>query len=89
MMHSFYLSTIAFYIGTVYIMADNDESRADFYLVVLVLGVIYPVLFDLNQFYQAGFTAYIKDYNNFFDVVGLGSTIVLLITLGTTSPYGF
>ena len=79
--HFFYLLVLAFYISHVYVIGDSNVKSIYFYGDFILIGIAYPLLYELNQFYQSGIREYLSDPTNYIDMVGiygsLGSAVAL------------
>ena len=53
----------------------------------LLLGILYPFLYELVQVYQIGFSDYLTDLGNYVDLVYILGSILMTAVHIVTSPY--
>lgn len=47
------------YVNAIYI--NNDMANKNLYGILLSLGIVYPMCYDLTQLYKLGITKYFED----------------------------
>ena len=50
--HFCYLTIMIIYVNAIYI--NNDKANANLYGILLMLGIIYPMFYDIRQLYLLG-----------------------------------
>ena len=63
--HFSYLLIMMIYVNAIYV--NNDKSNAYLYGILLFIGIVYPMCYDLYQLYKAGFREYFSDPQNYSD----------------------
>ena len=83
-LHLFYTFSFALYVIEGYLM-DNSESTQRIYAILMVVGIIYPWVYDMLQLFRGGLENYVSDPWNFLDFLYIWGSIancVLQITEG-------
>lgn len=64
-MHTIYIMTITLFVKNVYVEADEDFKY--FYLFIMNLGIMYPLVYDSVQLYKLGRENYFSEFWNYTD----------------------
>lgn len=57
--HFAYLTIMLVYVNAVYI--NNNVDDADLFGILLILGIVFPMCYDLTQLYREGITTYFAE----------------------------
>ena len=66
------------YVNAVYIKIERENFFI--YAILLSIGIVYPMVYDLTQLYKMGITTYFKDVQNFSDQLYIWCSVLNLIT---------
>ena len=66
------------YVNAIYI--NNDQENRYFYGIILILGIIYPMVYDLTQLYKQGVTDYFSSIQNYSDQLYVWCSVANVIS---------
>ena len=72
-MHFVYTLTLTIYINEVYLMYDNQNQ--DIYLIMLSVGLLYPMYYETKQIRTIGSSNYLTDINNYMDMLYIWGSV--------------
>jgi len=85
--HLIYMVILFIYTYLIYIKGeeqiDEDGNRHDPYNIFLLLGVLYPALYELVQMCKGGFVDYLTDSGNYIDLVYIWGSIAMSLIHGS------
>jgi hypothetical protein len=84
MMHLFYVFVIIVYTNTSYISESNNQQL---YSVMLAIGVLYPLCYELIQLSRGGCTDYLKDPWNYADILYIWGSVFNIIAQNVFGPF--
>ena len=76
--HFCYLTIMIIYVNAIYI--NVDDSNAYLYGVLLLIGIVYPMLYDLRQLYIQGPKEYFQDLFNYSDQIYVWASFANVIS---------
>jgi glucan phosphoethanolaminetransferase (alkaline phosphatase superfamily) len=85
-MHFLYIMFLSLYIYNTYLIGIYGECTSYYLFVLMSLGPVYPISYDIYQFYQQGID-YFKDVWNYSDMLCHISSILNIIFQGYGNPY--
>ena len=80
-MHVFYIGTLYFFIAQCYMVDIYGEQIYKNTEYILLVGIVYPTIYDLIQLYNAGWADYFNDVWNLLDVCFYVSGILNFVSL--------
>lgn len=75
-MHCFYVVVIHLYVYFTYILGSED---IDVYIILLIVGIIYPFIYDLSQLIRSGLSDYLSDPWNYADMIYIYGSITNIV----------
>lgn len=67
----------------------DNASDSNHLSYILLVGVLYPFLYELIQCYQIGFLDYVTDLGNYIDLVYILGSIAMTFVHVALTPYAF
>ena len=83
LMHCFYVVVIHLYVYFIYI--DGSEE-IDTFIILLIVGILYPFLYDFSQLIRGGLSDYLSDPWNYADMVYIYGSITNIIIQKALGP---
>ena len=74
-MHCFLITTITTYIYNTYLIGTYGEATDEIYTYLMIVGIIYPFIYDSIQLYKSGWD-YFKDSWNYTDLAFTWSGVI-------------
>lgn len=84
MMHLFYVCVIIIYTNTSYISESNNQLM---YSVMLAIGVLYPLCYEVVQLSRGGCADYLKDPWNYADILYIWGSVFNIIAQNVLGPF--
>jgi hypothetical protein len=96
--HMFYVSILLIYTNLVYVAGNgkpldtelhhhDDNEGNNSYAILLMIGTVYPALYDFSQIFRVGMKEYLLDPWNYTDMLYIWSSIAQVILHSILSPY--
>ena len=73
------------YVNAIYI--NNDKANANLYGILLMLGIIYPMFYDIRQLYLLGPKEYFQDIFNYSDQIYVWASFFNVISQNFTDSF--
>ena len=73
-MHLFYTGIFGLYVNNS-CMIENDKWINNIYASALLVGILYPMLYDMAQMHKAGVVVYFSDTSNYADFVYIWGSV--------------
>jgi hypothetical protein len=83
--HFCYLTIMIIYVNAIYI--NNDTSNNYLYGILLMIGIIYPMFYDLRQLYLLGPKEYFQDIFNYSDQIYVWASFANVISQNFTDSF--
>ena len=77
-MHIIYLITITIFVKNVYV--DTDEKDKGYFISIMLMGILYPFIYDSIQLYRVGFVTYFSEFWNYTDILFIWLGLTNIIT---------
>lgn len=74
MMHLFYTGIFALYVNNA-CLKENEKWINNIYAAFLLLGILYPMVYDMAQMYKAGISVYFSDTANYADFIYIWGSV--------------
>jgi hypothetical protein len=75
------------YVNAIYV--QNEKTYAYIYGIMLLIGIIYPMSYDLSQLYRAGFKEYFSDPQNYSDQLYVWCSVINVVSQNSTDSQAF
>lgn len=87
-MHFLYVALLIIFINEVYI--KNDISGTEIFNKAILLGIVYPSLYECRQVYLSGYKEYFSSLGNISDIIYIFGSVanVYLQNKGCTYLFG-
>jgi len=89
--HFLYISVLFVYTYVVYIVGNNsvkeDGSEDNSLGILLLLGVIYPALYEFVQMLKVGVGEYLADFGNYVDLIYIWGSIAMSMIHQELGPF--
>ena len=86
-MHTVYIMTITIFVKNVY--AENDEQFKTYYLFIMNLGILYPLVYDTIQMKKLGIRNYFSEFWNYTDFFFIWTGFVNIFTQYMSDSHNF
>ena len=73
------------YVNAIYI--NNDKANANLYGILLMMGIIYPMFYDIRQLYLLGPKEYFQDIFNYSDQIYVWASFFNVISQNFTDSF--
>lgn len=83
--HFCYLTIMIIYVNAIYI--NNDKQNAYLYGILLMMGIIYPMFYDIRQLYLMGPKEYFQDIFNYSDQIYVWASFFNVISQNFTDSF--
>lgn len=80
--HFAYLTIMLVYVNAVYI--NNTQKYGEEFGILLIVGILFPMCYDLTQLYRTGVTEYFADIQNYSDQMYVWCSVMNVISQNST-----
>lgn len=80
--HFAYLTIMLVYVNAVYI--NNTIKYGEEFGILLIVGILFPMCYDLTQLYRTGVTEYFADIQNYSDQMYVWCSVMNVISQNST-----
>ena len=77
LMHFVYVTVLILYVFEIYI--NYEQQNARIYQTLLILGVVYPAMYESRQLMGTGFVDYFSEYQNYSDLLYIWGSVTNVI----------